>query len=82
MKFASFSSQLTGQMSHFEAQALMLDDPRPHPPEEALIQLGHSLMTELLDLFGETALEDYQTIVSETLDRGVSLGEPADRTGR
>ena len=27
MKFASFSPQLTGQMSHFEAQALLLDDP-------------------------------------------------------
>jgi len=67
MKFASFSSQLTGQMSHFEAQALLLDDPRPHPPEDALSQLGHSIMTELLDVFGETALEDYQSIVSETL---------------
>jgi hypothetical protein len=67
MKLASFSSQLTGQMSHFEAQALELDDPRPHPPEDALSQLGHCLMTEVLDVFGETALEDYQSIVSETL---------------
>ena len=58
---------LTGQMTHFEAQALTLDDPRPHPHEEALIQLGHALMNEVLDVFIDTALEDFQAIASESL---------------
>uniref|UniRef100_B0T9B7 YspA cpYpsA-related SLOG domain-containing protein n=1 Tax=Caulobacter sp. (strain K31) TaxID=366602 RepID=B0T9B7_CAUSK len=60
-------SPLTGPMSVLEAQALMLDDPRPHPPEDALAQLGHAVMTEVLDLVGETALEDFQTTIAETL---------------
>jgi len=84
MKFASFSPPLTGQMSHFEAQALLLDDPRPHPCEDALSQLGHSIMTELLDVLGETALEDYLAIVSETLigafhSAGQRIEREADR---
>jgi roadblock/LC7 domain-containing protein len=64
---SSLSGQLTGAMSVLEAQALGLDDPRPHPPEEALAQLGLAVMTEVLDLIGDTALEDYQTILAETL---------------
>lgn len=44
-----------------------MDDPRPHPPEEALIQLGHAVMTELLDVIGDTALEDFQATLSEAL---------------
>jgi hypothetical protein len=51
----------------FEALALQLEDPRPHPEDEALRQLGHAIMTELLDLFADTALEDFQPLVSETL---------------
>ncbi|MBI1684269.1 DUF2493 domain-containing protein [Caulobacter hibisci] len=58
---------LTGPMSALEAQALTLDDPRPHPPEDALAQLGHVLMTEVLDLLTETALEDFQATIAETL---------------
>ena len=40
MHLASFSPLVTGQMTNFEAQALSLDDPRPHPHEDALAQLG------------------------------------------
>lgn len=60
-------SPLTGHLTHFEAQALSLDDPRPHPHEDALAQLGHVVLTETLDVFGDTALEDFQTIICETL---------------
>ena len=60
-------SPLTGHLTHFEAQALALDDPRPHPHEDALIQLGHAVLTETLDVFGDSALEDFQTIICETL---------------
>ena len=67
MHLASFSPLVTGQMTNFEAQALSLDDPRPHPHEDALAQLGHSLMNEVLDVFSDTALEDFQPIVAETL---------------
>ncbi|PZR35511.1 DUF2493 domain-containing protein [Caulobacter segnis] len=59
--------QITGPMTPLEAQALDLDDPRPHPPEDALVQLGQALMTELLDLVGETALEDFQGVLCEAL---------------
>jgi len=51
----------------FDVQASALEDPRPHPTEAALEQLGHAVMTELLDLVGETALEDVQTILAESL---------------
>lgn len=51
----------------FDVQAAGLEDPRPHPTEAALVQLGHALMTELVDLIGDTALEDVQTILCESL---------------
>lgn len=51
----------------FDVQAAALDDPRPHPPEAALEQLGHAVMTELLDVISDTALEDVQTILAESL---------------
>lgn len=53
--------------SAFDDLTAALGDPRPHPTEEALIQLGRSLMTELVDLISGTALEDYQTILGEGL---------------
>jgi hypothetical protein len=58
---------LTGPLSCLEAQAPALDDPRPHPTEDALVQLGQALMTELLDLVGDTALEDFQSVLCEAL---------------
>lgn len=51
----------------FDVQAAALDDPRPHPTEAALEQLGRALMTELLDLVADTALEDVQTLLAESL---------------
>lgn len=51
----------------FDVRAARLEDPRPHPTEAALVQFGQAIMTELLDLVGETALEDVQTILAESL---------------
>jgi len=59
----AFSSSDT----RFDVQAAALEDPRPHPTEAALVQLGHALMTELIDLVGDGALEDVQTILAESL---------------
>lgn len=59
----AFSSSDTA----FDVQAAALEDPRPHPTEAALVQLGHALMTELLDVIGDSALEDVQTILCESL---------------
>jgi hypothetical protein len=61
--FHAFSSSDTA----FDVQAAALEDPRPHPTEAALVQLGHAIMTELLDLTCETALEDVQAILAESL---------------
>jgi hypothetical protein len=66
MQLTAFSP-VTGAMSSFEAQALLLDDPRVHPAEDALQQLGHALMNEVLDVFSETALEDFQSTICESL---------------
>ncbi len=60
-------SPLTGDLTHFEAQALQLEDARPHPGEGALAHLGHAVMTELLDVLADTALEDFQPLVAEAL---------------
>lgn len=51
----------------FDVQAAALEDSRPHPTEAALVQLGQVLMTELLDLVGDGALEDVQAILAESL---------------
>lgn len=51
----------------FDVQAAALEDPRPHPTEAVLVQLGHAIMTELLDVVGDTALEDLQTTLAESL---------------
>jgi hypothetical protein len=61
------ATPVTGDLSAFEALALQLDDPRPHPTEDALCHLGHAVITELLDVIGDTALEDFQALVSETV---------------
>ena len=37
------------------------------PTEDALVQLGRALMTELLDVVADTALEEVQTILAEAL---------------
>ena len=53
--------------SAFDDLTATLGDVRPHPTEEALVQLGRALMTELLDLISDTALEDFQTLLGEAL---------------
>ena len=53
--------------SAFDDLTAALGDPRPHPTEEALVQLGRVLLTELVDVIADTALEDYQTILGEAL---------------
>lgn len=53
--------------SAFDDLTASLGDGRPHPTEEALVQLGRALMTELLDVVADTALEDFQTILGEAL---------------
>ena len=42
-------------------------DQRPQASEEALVQLGRALMTELLDVIADTPLEDFQTLLGEAL---------------
>jgi hypothetical protein len=51
----------------FDVQAAALEDPRPHPTEAALVQLGRALMGELLDLTADTALEEVQPVLAESL---------------
>lgn len=55
------------RLTAFESQALQLDDPRPFPPQDALVQLGHGLMNEVLDLVIETGLEDVSAVICEAL---------------
>jgi hypothetical protein len=55
------------RLTPYEAQSVLLEDPRAHPPEAALSQLGMSLMTELLDVVGDSALEDFHILVCEAL---------------
>lgn len=57
----------TDRLTAYEAQGLHLDDSRTYPPESALEQLGHCLVTELLDVVGETALEDFHLQIGEAL---------------
>lgn len=63
---ASFSASPKTD-SAFDDQAAALNDSRPHPTEAALVQLGRALMTELLDVISDTALEDFQTLLGEAL---------------
>jgi hypothetical protein len=40
----------TAEMDAFDARTAALQDPRPHPTEPQLVQLGHALMTEIVDV--------------------------------
>ncbi len=51
----------------FDVQAAALEDVRSHPTEAALVQFGQAIMTELLDLVGDTALADVQAMLAESL---------------
>lgn len=61
---------VTGDLSAFEALALKVDDPRPHPEEDALGQAGEAILNEMLDLVAGTALEDFQPTILEGLIGG------------
>jgi len=64
----TFSSPFSAKSdSAFDDLSASLGDTRPHPTEDALVQLGRALMTELLDVISDTALEDFQTILGEAL---------------
>lgn len=66
-----FSSLLTGDLSAFEALALKVDDPRPHPEEAALQHVGVAIVTEMLDALADTALEDFQSTIVEGVIGGI-----------
>ncbi|ACG78810.1 conserved hypothetical protein [Phenylobacterium zucineum HLK1] len=51
-----------------------LDPAAPQPTRPALDQLGHSLMTEVLDLVLETALETHVRTICETFIGGLHAG--------
>lgn len=61
---------LVGDITEFDRQVLSLDDTRTYPTEAALRQLGLAIMTELLDVTANTALEDFQTIIAEAVIGG------------
>jgi hypothetical protein len=64
----------TADLDAFDALTAALGDPRPHPTEAALSQLGQGLMTELLDLLLGSALEDHVVVISEALIGGLHGG--------
>lgn len=66
MQLSSLSTT-SDTLTYFEAQALLLEDPRPYPQEDALLQIGHGLMNELLDLVVDTPLEDFSALICEAL---------------
>jgi hypothetical protein len=54
-------------LTAFQALAAQLDDPRAHPDDGALRHLGHAVITEVLDVIGDTALEDFQSLIAEAV---------------
>jgi hypothetical protein len=57
----------TADLDGFDALTAALEDPRPHPTEAALQQLGAAVMTEVLDLVLGTALEDHAVAICEAV---------------
>lgn len=55
------------RLTAFEAQAASLEDPRPYPNEGAVTHVGAAIVTELLDLVSDTALEDHQATIVESV---------------
>jgi hypothetical protein len=64
----------TADLDGFDARTAALQDPRPHPTEPQLVQLGRSLMTEVLDVVLAGALEDHASTICETLIGGLHAG--------
>jgi SLOG family YspA-like protein len=63
-----------GDLDAFDSLSSALGDPRPHPTEQALTQLGEAIMSELLDTVLDTALEDFSVAICETLIGGLHAG--------
>lgn len=64
----------TADLDGFDALTAALQDPRPHPTEPALVQLGQALMGEVLDTVLGTALEDQAATICETFLGGLHAG--------
>lgn len=64
----------TADLDAFDARTAALQDLRPHPTEPQLVQLGHALMTEMLDVILGGALEDHAAVICETLIGGLHAG--------
>jgi hypothetical protein len=64
----------TAELDGFDARTAALQDPRPHPTEPQLAQLGRVLMDELLDTLLGTAMEDHLNIICETFIGGLHAG--------
>lgn len=64
----------TTDLDAFDARTCALEDPRPHPTQAALAQLGAAILSETLDLVLGTALEDYAATICETLLGGLHAG--------
>ncbi|MFN4040320.1 MAG: DUF2493 domain-containing protein [Brevundimonas sp.] len=67
MTFITHSTPATKTGSAFDDLAASLAEERPYPTEDALVQFGRAIMTELVDLLSGTALEDHQTMLGESL---------------
>ena len=64
----------TADLDGFDARTAALQDPRPHPTEPQLLQLGQALMGEVLDAVLGGALEDHAVAICETLIGGLHAG--------
>lgn len=64
----------TADLDRFDARTAALQDPRPHPTEPQLVQLGRALMGEVLDMVLGGALEDQVVPICETLIGGLHAG--------
>ena len=64
----------TADLDAFDARTAALEDPRPHPTEPQLAQLGTALMTELLDVLMDTAFEGHLSTICETFIGGLHAG--------
>lgn len=64
----------TADLDGFDSRTAALQDPRPHPTEPQLVQLGRAVMGEVLDMLLGGALEDHIVPVCETLIGGLHAG--------
>jgi len=77
---------LTSDLNTFEALCAAVDDGRGHPEQDQLAQLGQSIITEVIDAFANTAMEDSLGMIVEGLLGGfqsikIRLERDWDRAG-